>query len=122
MAIHGKCKALRVYLDEDLKVGRKLLYRVLVEEFLKAGLAGTTVFKGIEGFGSSARIHSARILDLIENLPVMIEAVDKAPKVLKALNRIEPLLPTHCLVTVQDVKVLHYYWPGKKHRRTKKLS
>ncbi|HUO57424.1 MAG TPA: DUF190 domain-containing protein [bacterium] len=122
MNLQGKCKVLRIYADEDIKWNNQLLYRAIVEKLLKAGLAGATVFKGIEGFGSSARIHSARILEITENLPVMVEVVDSPKQILKALNAVEPMLPKHCLVTVQDVRVLHYHVAQGGHKKTKKLS
>lgn len=122
MKLQGKCKVLRIYVDEDLKWKNQLLYRAIVEGLLKAGLAGATVFKGIEGYGSSAHIHSSRILEVTENLPMMIETVDTPKQILKALNVVEPMLPKHCLVTVQDVNVLHYHAPQGKHSRTKRLS
>ena len=117
MKLQGKCKALRIYLDEDLKWRDQLLYRAMVEKLLNAGLAGASVFKGIEGFGSSAHIHSARILEITENLPVMVEVVDTPKQISKALKAVEPMLPKHCLVTVQDLKVLHYYVPISKKGR-----
>lgn len=120
--LSGKCKALRIYVDEDLKWRGRLLYRAIVEELLKARLAGATVFKGVEGYGSSAHIHSAHILELTENLPVMIETIDTPKQILKALNAVEPLLPKHCLVMVQDVWVLHYHAPNGKHSKTKRLA
>jgi PII-like signaling protein len=122
MKLQGKCKALRIYVDEDLKWKNELLYRAIVEKLLSAGIAGATVFKGIEGYGSSARIHSARIIEIMENLPVMIEAVDLPGQILKALKTVEPMLPAHCLVTVQDIQVIHYRVPEKKNPKTNKLS
>jgi PII-like signaling protein len=122
LKLQGKCKALRIYVDEELKWKGQLLYRAIVEKWLKAGIAGATVFKGIEGYGSSAHIHSARILEITENLPVMLEVVDVPRQILKALNTVEPMLPSHCLVTLQDVRVLHYHVPKGGHQKTKKLS
>jgi PII-like signaling protein len=120
MNLQGKCKVLRIYVDEDLKWHNQLLYRAIVEKLLNTKIAGATVFKGIEGFGSSAHIHSARILEITENLPVLVEAVDTAKQILKALKAIEPMLPRHCLVAVQDVRVLHYHAPKGKHFKTPK--
>lgn len=122
MGIIGKCKILRIFIDEDLKWHNQLLYRAIVEKMLNLRIAGATVFKGVEGFGSKAHIHSARILEITENLPMLIEVVDKPKQIQKALNAVEPMLPKHCLVTVQDIKVLHYHHPGGKHSKTKKIS
>ncbi len=121
MGILGKCKVLRIYLDGEIKSGNQLLYHALVEKLLKSGLAGATVFKGIEGFGSSAHIHSARIMEITENLPILVEVIDSPKQILKALNAVEPMFPQHCLVTVQDVRVLHYHSPKGKHSKTSRL-
>jgi len=120
--IVGKCKILRIFIDEDLKWHNKLLYRAIVDQLLEMEIAGATVFKGVEGFGSKAHIHSARILEITENLPMLIEVVDKPRQIQKALNAVEPMLPQHCLVTVQDIQVLHYHRPSGKPVKTKKLS
>jgi PII-like signaling protein len=122
MGIIGKCKILRIFIDEDLKWHNQLLYRAIVEKMLNLKIAGATVFKGVEGFGSSAHIHSSRILEITENLPMVIEVVDTPKQIQKALNAVEPMLPKHCLVTVQDIKVLHYHHPSGKHSKTKKLN
>lgn len=117
MKLQGKCQALRVYVDENLKWHNQLLYRAMVEKLLNTGLAGASVFKGVEGFGSSAQLHSARILEITENLPVLVEVVDTPKQIAKALKAIEPMLPKHCLVTLQDVRVLHYHAPKGKHSK-----
>jgi uncharacterized protein len=122
MSIVGKCKLLRIFIDEDLKWHNQLLYRAIVEKFLNMKIAGATVFKGVEGYGSSAHIHSARILEITENLPILIEVVDKPNQIHKALNAVEPMLPRHCLVTVQDIQVLHYHHAEGKHAETKSLD
>ncbi len=113
MKLQGKCKALRIYVDEDLKWKGQLLFRVIVEKFLSAGIAGATVFKGIEGYGSSVHIHSARVLEIMENLPVLVEVIDKPKQILKALKEVEKMLPPHCLVTLQDVQVIRSGAKGK---------
>lgn len=122
MSIVGKCKILRIFIDEDLKWEHKLLYRALVDKLLEIKIAGATVFKGVEGYGSSFHLHTPRIIEITENLPVLIEVVDTPKQIHKALNEIEPMLPTHCLVTVQDIQVLHYHHPAGKHTTTKNLD
>jgi uncharacterized protein len=121
MKLTGKCKKLRVYVDEDFKNGIFPLYQVILGIFLKEGLAGATIFKGIEGFGSHHHIHKARIIRT-EQLPMVIEAVEKSKKLLKVLNQIEEILPPHCLVTLQDEEVIHYHSPNGKHTKTKKFK
>ena len=116
MKLQGKCRALRIYIDEEIKWKGGLLYRAIVENLLRIGIAGATVFKGIEGYGSSAHIHTARILEITENLPVMIEVVAKPKSIQLALKAIEEMLPQHCLVTVQEVTVLRF-GEGKAGRK-----
>ena len=121
MELSGKCKKLRIYVDEDVKYEHKPLYHAILEILMKEGIAGATVFRGIEGFGSAHLIHSPRILEITEKLPVVVEVVEKPNKLIKALNLIEEILPEHCLVTIDEVEVLHYYSKGR-HAKTKSLE
>ncbi len=121
MKLVGKCKVLRIFLDENLKWKNQLLYRAIVQKLLDLKIAGATVFKAVEGFGSKAHIHDSGVLELSENLPMLIEVVDRPAQIRKALREIEPMLPTHCLVTVQDIQVLHYHAPQGKHGPAKTL-
>jgi PII-like signaling protein len=106
MAASKKQKVLRIYLDEKMKWQTQLLYRALVEKLLKLGIPGATVFRGLEGFGASAQIHDARILEMSENLPVVVEVVAAPKVVLACLNQIRPMLPKNALVTMQDIQVM----------------
>jgi PII-like signaling protein len=120
MDVLGHCKVIRVYVDEGLKWEGELLYKAIVNRLLKEKVsAGATVFRGVEGFGSSSHLHTPRIIEIAENLPFMIEVVDKPDRALKALNLIEEMLPNHCLVTVHDTHVLHYHSADGKHTKTK---
>jgi hypothetical protein len=114
--IEGKCKCVRLYLEEDLKREGKLLYQAIVERLLKEGFAGATVFRGIMGFGSAAHLHSIRFVEVMEKLPVVVEVVENTERAKKALRVIEEMLPQHCLVTIQDIHVAHYYSPDGKHK------
>jgi hypothetical protein len=121
MDVLGYCKVIRVYVDEELKWNGKLFYKAIVDRLLEEKItAGATVFKGIEGFGSSSHLHTGRMVEIMESLPVVIEVVDKPERALKALNLIEEMLPDHCLVTVHDTQVLHYHQKDGKHCRTKR--
>lgn len=114
--LSGKCKSIRVYVDENLKWKGKLLYQAIVEKLLQEGIAGATVFRGIMGYGSKAHIHSIKFVEVMEHLPVMVEIVDAPERAKKALRLIEGMLPKHCLVTIQDVQVAHYYARDGKHQ------
>lgn len=100
-------RLLRIYIGESDTFDGRPLYQAIVEELRKAGLAGATVLRGIEGFGKSSRLHTAHILRLSEDLPIVIECVD-------TLERIESIFPTldtmigDGLVTMERVEVRVY--------------
>lgn len=107
MKIEGEAKLLTVYIGEHDQYRHKPLYQAIVEMLRERGLAGATVLRGIEGFGKSSRIHTAAILRLSEDLPIMIEVVDKAERIDAILPVIDEMV-TEGLVTVQDVHVMIY--------------
>jgi PII-like signaling protein len=80
MKIEGEGKLLRVFVGESDRWHGKPLYQAIVERVRAEGLAGATVLRGIEGFGADSRLHTARILRLSEDLPVVIEIVDSAER------------------------------------------
>jgi uncharacterized protein len=98
---------LRIYVGESDKHEGKPLYEWLVLEARAAGLAGATVLRGIEGFGAHSRLHTAKILRLSEDLPIVVEMVD-------SLEKIEAFMPVvdHAigegLATLERVKVRFY--------------
>jgi PII-like signaling protein len=98
---------LRIYIGESDKHEGKPLYEWLVLRAREAGLAGVTVLRGIEGFGAHSRLHTAKILRLSEDLPIVIEVVD-------VLEKIEAFMPTvdHAitegLATLERVTVRFY--------------
>ena len=98
---------LRIFLGESDKHEGKPLYEWLVLKAREAGLAGATVLRGIEGFGAHSRLHTAKILRLSEDLPIVIEIVD-------ALEKIEGFMPVvdraigEGLATLERVQVRFY--------------
>lgn len=98
---------LRIFLGESDKHEGKPLYEWLVLKAREAGLAGATVLRGIEGFGAHSRLHTAKILRLSEDLPIVVEIVD-------SLEKIEAFMPVvdHAidegLATLERVKVRFY--------------
>jgi PII-like signaling protein len=107
MKIEGEGKLLRIFIGESDRWHGKPLYQAIVERVREEGLAGATVLRGIEGFGADSRLHTARLLRLSEDLPVVIEIVDSA-------ERIEAILPVldemvgEGMVTVERVEVIAY--------------
>lgn len=107
MRIEGEGKLLRIFVGESDRWEGEPLYEAIVRVVREAGCAGATVLKGIEGFGAHSRIHTARILRLSMDLPIVIEVVDRA-------DRIDALLPFldemigEGLITVEPVHIVKY--------------
>lgn len=88
-------------------MGGRPLYEAIVLEAKRQGLAGATVFKGFMGFGAHSRIHTAKVLQLSEDLPVMIEIVDTEEKIRAFLPVLEGMVKEG-LVTLEKVEVIRY--------------
>ena len=98
---------LRIFIGESDHYNGKALYEQIVLKARELNLAGATVIRGIMGFGASSRVHTAKLLQLSEDLPVIIELVDTEEK----LNAIIPFLDevvTEGLVTLERVRVIKY--------------
>lgn len=98
---------LRIFVGESDKAGHRPLYEVIVLKAREAHIAGATVLRGPMGFGHSSRLHTAKILRLSEDLPMVIEIVDTEDKIHAFLDTIEPIMGAG-LVTLERVQVLRY--------------
>jgi uncharacterized protein len=108
MEIVGQAKRLRIYIGESDRWHGQALYTAIVQEARKAGMAGATVLRGIEGFGAASRIHTARILRLSEDLPILVELVDTPARLDAFLPTLLPMVGGG-LVTMDNVEILHYH-------------
>jgi PII-like signaling protein len=111
MHINGDAKLLRIFVGESDKSGNTPVYEKIVLEARKAGLAGATVFKGIMGFGGSSRIHTAKILRLSEDMPLIIEIVDEVSKIeqfLPMLDKIFEEAGSGGLITIEKAEIIKY--------------
>jgi PII-like signaling protein len=112
MKLPTEGKLLRIFVGEADRWHGKPLYQAIVEEARSRGLAGATVVKGFVSFGAHSRLHTATILRLSTDLPVVIEIVD-------TLEKIEAFLPTidqmvqEGLVTLERVEVIVYRGPSE---------
>ncbi|HRW61572.1 MAG TPA: DUF190 domain-containing protein [Defluviicoccus sp.] len=97
----------RIFVGEDDRSDGKPLYEALVLKARELGLAGATVLRGPMGFGHASRLHTAKILRLSGDLPMIIEIVDAEAKISAFLAAIEPIMGSG-LVTLEKVKVLRY--------------
>ncbi len=107
MRLEGSGKLLRIFLGESDRFGHRSLAEAIVERAREEGLAGATVLRGIEGFGASSTLHTTRILRLSEDLPVLIEIVDREDRIAAFLPVIDEMI-TEGLVTLENVQVCVY--------------
>jgi PII-like signaling protein len=112
----GRALRLTVFVGENDTWHHRPVYTEIVHRAHAAGLAGAGVFRGIEGFGSSSVIHTARLLSLSEDLPVAIVIVDTEERVRGFLPQLDELV-TEGLVTIDDCEVVRY--TGRNDRGTK---
>ncbi|HMJ06102.1 MAG TPA: DUF190 domain-containing protein [Chthoniobacterales bacterium] len=98
---------LRVYVGESDRWEHRPLYEAIVVKARALHLAGATVFRGSTGFGASSRIHTAKILRLSMDLPIVIEIVDGEEKVNAFLPTLEEMIGGG-MVTLEKIKVIHY--------------
>ena len=107
MKLEGEGSLLRIYLGEQDKWHHQPLYEAIVLKAREALLAGATVLRGPMGFGKASRLHTAKILRLSMDLPLVIEIVDSEEKINAFLPVLDKMIGGG-LVTLEKVKVLHY--------------
>src|SRR5262245_35676635 len=98
---------LRIFVGESDKHGHVPLYEAIVLKARETGLAGATVLRGVMGFGRNSVMHTAKILRLSEDLPMVIEIVDSRERIEGFLPILDTLIPEG-LVTLDQVQVIHY--------------
>lgn len=107
MQIPEDAVLLRIFVGENDKHGRQPLFEAIVMKAREDHLAGATVLRGPMGFGRASRLHTAKILRLSEDLPIVIEIVDSEAKIDAFLTELEPMLGSG-LVTLEHVRVIRY--------------
>lgn len=112
MRLAGLAFRLTIFVDADDTWHHKPLYHEIVHRAHKAGLAGATVLRGVEGFGASSLIHTTRILSLAEDLPAVILIVDSEDRIRDFLPQVEELIDEGMII-LDEVEVIRYV--GKKH-------
>jgi uncharacterized protein len=112
MKLSGEGKLLRIFIGESDKVHHKSLFDSVVLAAREHGIAGATVVRGAEGFGANSRyIHSAKLLRLSEDLPIVIEIVDTEEKIKSFLPIVNEMIESSgvgALVTLEKVEVIRY--------------
>lgn len=107
MRLAGPAVRLTIYIGEDDRHGHHPLYTEIVRRARTAGLAGASVFRGIEGFGASSHLHTSRLLSLSEDLPLAIVIVDAEERVSEFVLELDELIDEG-LVTLEPVQVYRY--------------
>jgi len=107
MQIPKEAVLLRIFIGESDKWEHKPLYEAIVLKAREMHLAGATVLRGPMGFGKASRLHTAKILRLSADLPLVIEVVDSEEKINEFLPVLDPMVGGG-LVTTEKVKVVHY--------------
>ncbi|MEX0704149.1 MAG: DUF190 domain-containing protein [Planctomycetales bacterium] len=107
MKLPAEAELLRIFIGESDKHHGRPLYEAIVEEARRRGLAGATVLRGTLGFGANSRIHTAKILRLSEDLPMVIEIVDQPERIAEFLPDLDDLI-AEGLVTLEKVRVIAY--------------
>jgi PII-like signaling protein len=107
MEIPKQAVLLRIFIGEDDKADGRPLYEAIVLKAREMQIAGATVLRGPMGFGHSSRLHTAKILRLSEDLPLVIEIVDSEEKIDGFLPALDAMM-TSGLVTLEKVQVRQY--------------
>ncbi|MGI9033315.1 MAG: DUF190 domain-containing protein [Acidimicrobiales bacterium] len=107
MNIQGHQKRLTIFIGESDRHGHTPLATEIVQRAHRAGLAGASVFRGIEGYGASNHIHTTRILSLSDDLPIAVVIVDSDDAIGAFLPQLDELIDEG-LVIVDDVEVVKY--------------
>lgn len=98
---------LRVFIGESDVWQGEPLYRAIVLKAREMGLAGATVLRGPMGFGAHSRMHTAKLLELSTDLPIIIEIVESPAKIQALLPFLDEVV-AEGLITIEDVRIVHY--------------
>lgn len=111
MENNPNAKLLRIFIGESDKIGFETLYETIVFEAKKNGLSGATVTRGIMGFGANSKIHTAKLLELSSDLPIVIEIVDSEEKIRDFTKIVEELFEeskSGGLITLEKAEIIRY--------------
>jgi len=105
--IASLAKRVRIYIGETDHWNGKSLYHAIVIKAKELDLAGATVFRGLMGYGANSRIHTAKIVDLSSDLPILIEIIDSEEYIAKLLPFLDEMVQEG-MVTIDDIEIIKY--------------
>jgi PII-like signaling protein len=103
----GEQLLMRIFIGEADKAGGQPLYRVIVELLRREKIAGATVLRGVMGYGAKSHLHTASLLRLSQDLPMVVEVVDSQDNIERVLPQLDALV-REGLITLEKVRVLRY--------------
>jgi PII-like signaling protein len=115
MELNHDSKLLRIFIGESDKIGHQPLYGAILFAARKQGLAGCTVLRGIMSYGASTRVHTAKWIEISEDLPIVVEIIDQEEKINAFAGQVDALMDeAGCggLMTIEKAGVLYY-----KHKK-----
>jgi len=107
MKLEGEGRLVRIFVGEADRWHGKPLYEAIVARAREEGLAGATVLRGLMGFGAKSRIHTAKVLRLSEDLPIVIEIADRTDRIEAFLPKLDEMVADG-MVTLEKVQVVAY--------------
>jgi len=111
MKLPEESDLLRIFVGESDRFEGRPLYQAVVEEARGRGMAGATVLRGLMGFGATSRLHTVKVLRISEDLPMVVEIVDRPERIEAFLPELEAMVPEG-LITMEKIRVVAYR--GKK--------
>ncbi len=107
MRLPEEAELLRIFIGESDHYQGRPLYEAIVLAARKRGMAGATVLRGVMGFGADSRMHTAKILRLSEDLPIIVEIVDKPERIADFLPELDTMIEEG-LITLEKARVIAY--------------
>lgn len=114
MEMARDAQLLRIFIGEAMQYGDRPLYEAIVLKAREMHIAGATVLRGGLGYGHSSRLHTAKVLRLSDDLPLVIEIVDSEANITEFLLVLDPMMSSGGLVTIEKIQVLQYGPSGRK--------
>lgn len=107
MKLPHEAELLRIFVGESDRFEGRPLYEAIVRQARQRGMAGATVLRGVMGFGAHSRMHTAKILRLAEDLPMIVEIVDTPERIAEFLPKLDAMI-AEGLVTLERARVIAY--------------